>query len=304
MRSIFSNKRIKTSNAENFLYFTVKKAYYKLSLKYHPDKVSDDSLKEESTIKFQILGKIYSILSDDEKKKLYDECGVIDGEDNFSADTKDWDKHWRQFFKLSTDDIKHFFDKYKGSDEEKDDLFKLYEKSKGDMNLIMEGMFSSDVIEDEPRFREILEKAIEEGSIGKYAKFVSESKRKASKRKAHYEKEAKEAEELKKQMGLDEKSLQSAIMSRMSARKVESDSFLAQLEKKYGAKEKSGKKKGEPVFKLHEVEVDSPSEEEEEDSEEDDSASNKPSKKAKNGKRLNGKAAAKGKARQPVKRLS
>ena len=243
-------------------------------------------------------------MSDEEKKKLYDDCGVIDGEDNFSSD-KDWDKHWRQFFKLSTEDIKHFFDSYKSSEEEKADLFRIYEKCKGDMNLIMEEMFSDDVIEDEPRFKVILENAIEEGTIGKYAKFTSESKRKATKRKAHYEKEAKEAEEMKKQMGLDDKSLETAIMSRMSARKVESDSFLSQLEKKYAGKEKNSKKKPEPVFKLDKVEVASESEESSDgdDNESDEyTSSKKVNKKAKNGRRLVNKAKAKG--REPIKRLS
>jgi DnaJ-class molecular chaperone len=55
-------------------FFVVKKAYYKQSLKVHPDRVPEDE-KEVATEKFQTLGKIYSILSDQEKKKIYDETG-------------------------------------------------------------------------------------------------------------------------------------------------------------------------------------------------------------------------------------
>ncbi|XP_029673658.1 J domain-containing protein CG6693-like [Formica exsecta] len=50
----------------------VKKAYYKLSLLIHPDRV-EDSIKIEATEKFKVLGRIYSILSNNEKRKVYDE---------------------------------------------------------------------------------------------------------------------------------------------------------------------------------------------------------------------------------------
>lgn len=239
-------------------------------------------------------------MCDEEKKKLYDESGIIEGEDNFTGSSEDW-KRFNP--KITEDDIKQFFKNYKSSDEEKNDLFRIYEKRKGDMDLIMEEMFCVDVLEDESRFKEILQDAIDKGLIGKYDKFVSESKRKAGKRKAYYEKEAKEADEMKKQMGLDEKSLESAIMARMGARKVQADNFLADLEKKYVSKEKAGRSKNSKVFKLDEVEVESPSEEEEEpeeESEDERKTSKKTGKKSKTGKRLSTKS----KAKQPIKRLS
>ncbi len=59
-----------------FSSFLVKKAYYKLSLKVHPDRVEEQK-KENATEKFQTLGKVYSILSDQEKRKVYDETGIL-----------------------------------------------------------------------------------------------------------------------------------------------------------------------------------------------------------------------------------
>jgi len=53
--------------------FLVKKAYYKLSLTVHPDRVEKN--KKQATKQFQALGKVYSILSDDEKRAYYDESG-------------------------------------------------------------------------------------------------------------------------------------------------------------------------------------------------------------------------------------
>lgn len=55
-------------------YAAVKRAYRKASLQCHPDRVSS-SEKENATRKFQVLGKVYSILSDKEKRAVYDESG-------------------------------------------------------------------------------------------------------------------------------------------------------------------------------------------------------------------------------------
>lgn len=224
----------------------IKKAYYKLSLRYHPDKVTDDTLKEESKLKFQCLGKIYSILSDDEKRKLYDETGLIDGEDDmFSGDQADWDDYFRSLFKKVTkNDIDSFFKGYKESKEEREDLIRIYEKCKGNMDDIMIEMISDDMVDNEVRFREIIQDAIDKKETKKLDLFVNESKKKAAKRKSHYEKEAKEAEELKKQIGIDESqdSLRNMILAR---RKDASANFLDNLAAKYSKLDK-GKTK---VFK-------------------------------------------------------
>jgi len=48
----------------------IKKAYRKLALKYHPDRVSHAE-KEESTIKFREVSEAYEVLSDDSKRAEY-----------------------------------------------------------------------------------------------------------------------------------------------------------------------------------------------------------------------------------------
>lgn len=55
--------------------FAVKKAYHKLSLKWHPDLCSEEE-EEEATCKFETLGRIYAILSDEEKREVYDDSGI------------------------------------------------------------------------------------------------------------------------------------------------------------------------------------------------------------------------------------
>lgn len=212
-------------------------------MKFHPDKVVDESKKDVAKEKFQILGKIYSILSDDEKKKIYDETGCVDGEDElFGTDIKNWETHWRNMFKkVTTEDVDKFFEKYKNSDEEKNDLLKLYNKHEGNMDLILEEMFSEDLLEDEPRFKKIISEAIEKGEAEQFDKFIKESNKKALKRKTKFEAEAVEAEKVRKEMGIDDSqsSLCKAILAR---REKESSNFLDQLTKKYSKKGKTPKK--------------------------------------------------------------
>jgi len=52
----------------------IKKAYKKKALKRHPDRVSQDK-KEEAQKKFQEIGEAFEVLSDPEKKKIYDQVG-------------------------------------------------------------------------------------------------------------------------------------------------------------------------------------------------------------------------------------
>lgn len=56
--------------------FSVRKAYYKLSLSCHPDRV-EQSKKDEANEKFKVLSEVHSILADPEKRAIYDESECI-----------------------------------------------------------------------------------------------------------------------------------------------------------------------------------------------------------------------------------
>ncbi|RYP35096.1 hypothetical protein DL768_011017 [Monosporascus sp. mg162] len=53
----------------------IKKAYRKLALQHHPDKVSEDQ-REEAETKFKAITQAYEILRDEDKRALYDEHGM------------------------------------------------------------------------------------------------------------------------------------------------------------------------------------------------------------------------------------
>jgi len=60
----------------------LKKAYRKLALKYHPDRNPDDKDAEE---KFKLINEAYQVLSDDEKRSIYDRYGKAGLEGNMGG---------------------------------------------------------------------------------------------------------------------------------------------------------------------------------------------------------------------------
>jgi DnaJ family protein C protein 9 len=221
----------------------VKKAYHKVALKVHPDKIQDDALKEENTKKFQVLGKIYNVLSDDEKRKIYDETGCIDGESNMFSGNQNWESYWRTLFKkITEEDITEFFKTYRGSEKEKKDLLFYYNKYEGDMDKILESVMSACTLEDMDRFREIIQTAIDNKEVDAFKAFTHESQAKRKKRLDAYKIEAKEAAELKENID-SENDLAKIIGLKNEKRKQQSDDFFKSLEEKYAPKKKQTNKK-------------------------------------------------------------
>ncbi|MDD5356456.1 MAG: DnaJ domain-containing protein, partial [Candidatus Omnitrophica bacterium] len=52
----------------------IKKAYRSLALQYHPDRVPAEK-KKESEEKFKEISEAYAVLSDSQKRSLYDQYG-------------------------------------------------------------------------------------------------------------------------------------------------------------------------------------------------------------------------------------
>lgn len=216
----------------------IKKAYYKLSLKVHPDRVKENE-KADATEKFKVLSKIYSILSDKDKRALYDEKGVIDDDDD-STGTK-WMTMWQQFFKpISTEDISNFEKVYIGSELERNDIKKAYLAGKGCINYMFNSVpFMS--CEDEPRIYGIVKEMIATEEVPEYKIFTEEPKAKRNRRHKKYAKEAEEAaaltEKLDKKKSQQGSSLEQQIAQRQNERQLGFSAMLDRLADKYGHEE-------------------------------------------------------------------
>lgn len=82
----------------------------------HPDRVPEAE-KLVATEKFKVLSKLQTILTDKDKKALYDERGIIDDDDDESVS---WLDLWKQFFKpITTQDIDKYQQEYTGMHERK-----------------------------------------------------------------------------------------------------------------------------------------------------------------------------------------
>uniref|UniRef100_A0A8D0G656 DnaJ homolog subfamily C member 9 n=1 Tax=Sphenodon punctatus TaxID=8508 RepID=A0A8D0G656_SPHPU len=225
----------------------VRRGYHKISLRVHPDRAPAEG-KEEATRRFQILGQVYAVLSDQEQRALYDEQGIVDEESDTLSQDRDWEEYWRLLFKkVTVEDIENFEKTYKGSEEELADVKAAYEDFKGDMDKIMGSVLCVDYT-DEPRIRAIIQQAIDSGELPVHKAFIKESKQKMNARKRRAEKEAEEAEKTREELGLGEgdDGLKALIQSRNKDRKREMDDFLAQMEAKYGNQSKKGGKKTAP----------------------------------------------------------
>ncbi|XP_015202334.2 dnaJ homolog subfamily C member 9 isoform X1 [Lepisosteus oculatus] len=236
----------------------VRRGYYKVSMEVHPDRAPSDP---RATEKFQTLGKVYAVLSDAEQRAVYDEQGIVDEEADSLQRDRCWEEYWRLLFpKLTVEDIVKFENKYKGSQEEKNDVHQLYLKFKGNMDKIMMSILCG-TYEDEPRIRDLIQEGIDAEDLPAYETFTHEPEKKKVARKRKAEREKKEAEKLIKERKQNEEAEQlmkeqkqneekdqdlvAALQTRQKSREQEFNSLLSDLENKYckkGAKGGKGKR--------------------------------------------------------------
>ncbi|XP_061692529.1 dnaJ homolog subfamily C member 9 [Syngnathoides biaculeatus] len=221
----------------------IRRSYYKVSLKVHPDRAPDDPLATE---KFQVLGKLYAVLSDKEQRAIYDEQGLVDEESDVLNQDCCWEDYWRLLFpKITVQDILDFEKQYKGSEEERKDLLQLYTQHQGDMDAILASALCSSQ-DDEPRLGDIIRAAIKSKDVEEFPAFAQESDKKKRARRKRADRERQEAEEMQKELGLgqEDESLMMMIKQRHASREQNFNSFLSGLEAKYSKKGGKPSKRG------------------------------------------------------------
>jgi len=168
----------------------IKKAYRQMALKYHPDKCDAEDAEE----RFKEVYRAYDVLSNDEKRAIYDEFGEEGLNDDGLGDAEAWRSLYK---KVTAELIDDYLAKYKGSDDERNDLKGHYTRCKGDMDKIYEHLIGFDVAEEE-RYRTIIQGLIDSEEVRPYPKFVNETPQQREKRRKRAEKEAKQARKLKR----------------------------------------------------------------------------------------------------------
>ncbi|KAJ9652541.1 hypothetical protein H2198_008216 [Neophaeococcomyces mojaviensis] len=246
----------------------IKSAYRKAALKHHPDKAMPEQ-KDEAHKKFQDIAFAYAILSDEKRRRRYDTTGST------GETLEDDDFDWIDFFReqtqamVSGDMIEQIKKDYQGSEEEKKDVLRVYEEYEGDMDMVYEEVMCSNVLDDDNRFRKIIDEAIAVGDVQTHHKYTKESGAKRKKRLQHAKAEAAEAMELAEELGVkdklfgkrsgnskagkksnDEEALKALIQQRQKGR---AESLFVNLEAKYGGGgggNKSKRKVDEPPEEL------------------------------------------------------
>ncbi|KAE8713142.1 Chaperone protein dnaJ 6 [Hibiscus syriacus] len=210
----------------------IKKAYYKLALRLHPDKNPGD---EEAKEKFQQLQKVISILGDEEKRAVYDQTGCIEDADLAGDVVENLRNFFRTMYKKVTEaDIEEFEANYRGSDSEKKDLIDLYKKFKGKMNKLFCSMLCSDPKLDSHRFKDLLDEAIAAGEL-KETKAYKKWEKKISEMKPPTSPPRRKGKSIKR----PEPDLLAIISERRNERKDRFDSMFSSLVSRYGGNAES-----------------------------------------------------------------
>lgn len=142
----------------------VRKAYFKMAIKVHPDRNPDDP---QATERFQSLQKIYSVLTNPEKRRIYDQTGCLDDEDMLSEDRFEslYEYYKKQFKEVTVDAIEEFKASYQGSEEEMNDVLCYYEEFDGDMAVVFDHVMLSEPDVDSERFQAYIDDALKDGRL-------------------------------------------------------------------------------------------------------------------------------------------
>lgn len=225
-----------------------------------PDKAPPSS-KETAHIKFQAIAFAYAILSSPARRRRYDSTGST-SESLLDDDDFDWTSFYREQFAnvITGSTLDKFKEDYIASGEERRDVLAAYTKGKGNMNAVYRSVMLSNPLDDEERYRGIIDGAIAEGDVEVYKAYTEEPAKKKEGRMEMARREGKEAREYAKKLGVEEKlfgdgkgrengkkggdeGLPALIQQRQKGR---AEDFFEKLEAKYaggGGKGKKGKKR-------------------------------------------------------------
>mmetsp|Transcript_10151 Transcript_10151/g.11881 ORF Transcript_10151/g.11881 Transcript_10151/m.11881 type:complete len:279 (-) Transcript_10151:727-1563(-) len=208
----------------------IKKAYHKLALRLHPDRNPGD---KSSTAKFQTLKRVYEVLSDPEKRRVYDNTGSLEDSEIDGEKFQDLYDYYRTIFKkVTTEDIASYEVKYRGSSSERAELLRLYMDHEGDMELVFAWLPCSREALDSHRFMDQIQLAIKAGEVQQYKKFLKWSKD-VNKRPPPSEDPLKPPKKKRVSKATVSDADEAALIAQIQGRQQAHDSLISALEAKY-----------------------------------------------------------------------
>lgn len=139
------------------MFIIVKKSYYRLARKFHPDRAAKI---EDSNAKFDIIFKAYTILSNSETKRLYDQGSseILFVQPTVAA-------RWERNIRIVTSDIiEQARNSYINSTAEEEDIIKEFKRGNGSLTFMLHNLpFMR--IEDENRITTIIKHLMVIGKI-------------------------------------------------------------------------------------------------------------------------------------------
>ncbi|KAJ7155980.1 hypothetical protein C8R43DRAFT_1087356 [Mycena crocata] len=255
----------------------IKKAYRRLALMFHPDKqtTATELRKAEAATKFQQVGFAYAVLSDEKRRQRYDKTGKTDEGFDLGAGEDGWDAYFEELFdRVTRGKLDEMKKDYQGSAEEVEDLKSAYTETQGSIGDILTFIPHS-TYDDEARFIVIISELIAKGDLPVLSVWEGSIKDEKSKlvRRKQGEKEAEEAEQMAKELGVweefygsgkpserknrgkgkgkqdEEEEDHSALQALILKKQKKNDSFFDSLAAKYAEQEpksQKGKKRGNP----------------------------------------------------------
>mmetsp|Transcript_20443 Transcript_20443/g.31020 ORF Transcript_20443/g.31020 Transcript_20443/m.31020 type:complete len:332 (-) Transcript_20443:70-1065(-) len=169
---------LSTDCSESISSSQLRKAYYRRALLYHPDKQTKKSVDDVQIAKrrFQAVSVAYSILSDEERRKVYDTCGEMEEDDSSNTHADAWRDYFKNIFgKVTTEDIDKFTESYKCSEEEEKDVLKYYVQFKGDLNKMLECVMCSSEIDKRRWMEDYIKPAIYKNEVEDFQKKIEQT---------------------------------------------------------------------------------------------------------------------------------
>ncbi|GAA98294.1 uncharacterized protein L969DRAFT_46503 [Mixia osmundae IAM 14324] len=256
----------------------IRKAYRRLALRYHPDKIAKDAsaeTQEAATVAFQRVGYAYAVLSDEKRRTKFDKTGRTDTSfwDDKGDDGAAWTDYFKELYeeKVTSAKIEEFMQQYRDSDEERADLYQAYTDGAGSLEYIFDHIMGCNILADEERFIDAINAGIKSKSLislPAWKKALKDTKARDKLRRSARA-EAVEAEEMARELGVHETLFKSkgkkgsnkaradddkeneasgedalrALIQQRGTKRY--DDMLASIESKYGSVDAKGKK-GKP----------------------------------------------------------